>query len=79
MLCWGLVLRNNIDTKTDIVTDTGMTEDMCKKMLDPKNEVTVTVSENSDGSFTSDSKHSIAPEFNSVVTFKVIERRQLII
>eukprot|EP00091_Calanus_sinicus_P010425 TRINITY_DN2424_c0_g1_i7.p1 TRINITY_DN2424_c0_g1~~TRINITY_DN2424_c0_g1_i7.p1 ORF type:complete len:238 (+),score=77.13 TRINITY_DN2424_c0_g1_i7:163-876(+) len=51
----------------------GMTEDMCKKMLDPKNEVTVTVSENSDGSFTSDSKHSLAPEFNSVVTFKIGE------
>ena len=46
---------------------------MCKKMLDPKNEVTLTVSENSDGSFTSDSKHSLAPEFNSMVTFKVIE------
>lgn len=51
----------------------GMTEDMCKKMLDPKNEMTLAVSENSDGSFTSDSKHSLAPEFNSVVSFKIGE------
>ena len=70
MYFWQIICKLN---KKYIDTDAGMTEDMCKKMLDPKNEVTLTVSENSNGSFTSDSKHSLAPEFNSMVTFKVIE------
>jgi len=51
----------------------GMTEDMLKKMLDPKNVITMTVVENSDGSFTSGTTQSLAPEFNHSSTFKIGE------
>ena len=44
---------------------------MIKKMLDAKNVICVTVTENSDGSFTSISEQSMAPELNSNNTFKV--------
>jgi len=51
----------------------GMTEEMLKKMLDPKNVITMTVVENSDGSFTSGTTQSLAPEFNHSSTFKIGE------
>merc|ERR1712002_515873 len=51
----------------------GMTEDMLKKMLDPKNVITMTVVENKDGSFTSGTTQSLAPEFNHSSTFKIGE------
>ena len=48
-----------------------MPEDMIKKMLDPKNAICITVTENADGSFTSVSEQSLTPELNSNQTFKV--------
>merc|ERR1712179_764682 len=51
----------------------GMTEEMLKKMLDPKNVITMTVVENKDGSFTSGTTQSLAPEFNHSSTFKIGE------
>jgi len=51
----------------------GMTEEMLKKMLDPKNIITMTVVENKDGSFTSGTTQSLAPEFNHSSTFKIGE------
>eukprot|EP00090_Calanus_glacialis_P019700 TRINITY_DN3020_c0_g1_i1.p1 TRINITY_DN3020_c0_g1~~TRINITY_DN3020_c0_g1_i1.p1 ORF type:complete len:442 (+),score=134.66 TRINITY_DN3020_c0_g1_i1:166-1326(+) len=50
-----------------------MPEEMIKKMLDAKNVICVTVTENSDGSFTSISEQSMAPELNSNNTFKIGE------
>merc|ERR1712212_1363339 len=51
----------------------GMTEDMLKRMLDPQNKMTITMVENSDGSFTSTTTHSLATEFNTCHTFKIGE------
>jgi len=51
----------------------GMTEEMVKKMLDPNNIATISFVENSDGSFTSDTTHSLATEFNHSHTFKIGE------
>merc|ERR1712088_11528 len=51
----------------------GMTEEMLKKMLDPKNIINMTVVENKDGSFTSGTTQSLAPEFNHSSTFKIGE------
>jgi len=51
----------------------GMTEDMLKRMLDPQNKMTTTMVENSDGSFTSTTTHSLATEFNHCHTFKIGE------
>ena len=48
-----------------------MPEDMVAKMVDTKNEVSVTVIENPDGSFSYSSKHSLTPELNFSSTYKV--------
>jgi len=55
----------------------GMTEDMCKKMLDPKNETTMTLTENKDGSFSTVVKNTLCTELNSVSTFKIGETATL--
>ena len=48
-----------------------MPEDMVAKMVDTKNEVSVTVIENPDGIFSYSSKHSLTPELNCSSTYKV--------
>ena len=48
-----------------------MPNDIVAKMVDPKNEVRVTVIENPDGSFSYTSKHSLTPELNFSSTYKV--------
>ena len=48
-----------------------MPEDMVAKMVDTKNEVSVTVIENPDGSFSYSSKHSLTPELNFSSSYKV--------
>ena len=48
-----------------------MPEDMIKKMMNSKNEITLTMVENADGSFTSSSEQSMCPELNQTTTFKV--------
>ena len=58
-----------------IKTCAGMTEDMCKRMVDPGNVITTTVSENSDGSLTMTTEHSMATEFNNTNTFKVTGKK----
>lgn len=55
----------------------GLPEDMCKKLLDPKNKVTVTCIENADGSFTMSTDHSIVPEINNTNTFKIGETTKI--
>jgi len=55
----------------------GMPEGDVKTMLDPANEVCVTVCENSDGSFTTSSRNSLATQFNTSSTFKVGERTEM--
>jgi len=55
----------------------GMPEAEVKTMLDPANEVCVTVCENNDGSFTTSSKNSLATQFNMSSTFKVGERTEM--
>ena len=47
-----------------------MPEDMVAKMVDPKNEVSVTVIENPDGSFSYTSKYSLSPEWNFSSSYK---------
>ena len=49
----------------------GFPEDMCSKMLDAKNKTTITILENSDGSFTYTVEYSLLPEMNFSNTYKV--------
>ena len=58
--------------KYEIASLLGMPEDMIKKMMNSKNEITLTMVENADGSFTSSSEQSLCPELNQTTTFKVI-------
>jgi len=55
----------------------GMPEDMVAKMVDTKNEVSVTVIENPDGSFSYSSKHSLTPELNFSSTYKIGETTKI--
>jgi len=51
----------------------GLPETLVKKMLDPKNVITLTVMENSNGSYTSSTEMSLCPEMNQTETFKIGE------
>jgi len=51
----------------------GFPEDMCSKMLDAKNKTTITILENSDGSFTYTVEYSLLPEMNFSNTYKIGE------
>merc|ERR1712156_323062 len=55
----------------------GMPEDMIKKMMNSKNEITLTMVENADGSFTSSSEQSMCPELNQTTTFKLGETQKI--
>merc|ERR1712212_1437934 len=55
----------------------GMPNDIVAKMVDPKNEVSVTVIENPDGSFCYTSKHSLTPELNFSSTYKIGETTKI--
>merc|ERR1712142_496036 len=55
----------------------GMSEEMLKRMLDPKNKVTWNMFENGDGSFTWSTTLSLVPEWNSTQTVKPGERTEV--
>merc|ERR1711915_939239 len=55
----------------------GMPEDLIKKMMNSKNEITLTMVENADGSFTSSSEQSLCPELNQTTTFKLGETQKI--
>merc|ERR1711915_153282 len=55
----------------------GMPEDLIKKMMNSKNEITLTMVENADGSFTSSSDQSLCPELNQTTTFKLGETQKI--
>jgi len=73
----GKYVRESAENVGPCMEAFGIPEDMVAKMVDPKNEVSVTVIENPDGSFSYTSKYSLSPEWNFSSSYKIGETNKI--